>query len=1087
MLLSEYVAHTVEHRARHGDRTLVLMENGSYMEIHETGEGELEGLSQVLNMTVTTRNSKRMLVFQRGCMCKNVRVLLDAGWKVAVVLTQQASCTGDREPRRAVEVISPATWPSSALNTANSGAGAGAGADPGPLMAIFVELPTRQKKIDRRGHVFPVLAAGWATMDLGTGRTAAGEPMARAFETHTVLDELHRAVMTHAPCEVRLILLGGDDDDGLDGHIAEHVGLGLCRTGLGPRTSLTREACYAKLAYQNATLRWAFPETGLLTPIEFAGLERLPFAVTALVGLVEFAYQHNETVLERIQRPLVFLDDISVDEREEQDDTDDFARPSSRDEDQDEEDARARPLVMAYNAMRQLDVVAGADPTAHDAGPHQQSRSGAGLVGLLDATQTAMGRRALQDRLLHPTRHARALERRYDAIDRARRGKLYERVRLHLAQVGDLERAFRRLALGRTLPAEMPRLCRSLRAAALALVAWQEPQTSAAVTTAEVMIAAIDASLDLDRLQEEGGGMARFATSNNSMCLNDPSPFRRDARPTLDVTRAAIDAQLAVVSGFARGLNRIANAHDASAHVRIVVQETSGGEDGQRLDVWLSVTPKRWAAIKNAMFGPEQRKLVGSFDIAAPSTSGHGGARLTHPDLDADFCDRLWTLHRRLAEDARAEFASFVTALVSLADDAGRTRTRDGMDALVVALERVDVACACALRADRYGYARPRLCSPFSPSSPSSWIRATKLRHPIIEQINDREPFVANDVSLGCDGTRGMLLYGVNAVGKSSTMKAVGLAVVMAQAGMFVAAEALELAPFSQILTRIGSRDDLPRGHSTFMVEMLELRAILARACGRSLVIGDELCAGTESTSAVAIVGAGIERLHALGAPFVFATHLHELTKLSCVRALMSAHQALRVCHLAVREVNGALELDRRLAPGQGRETYGLEVCRTLNLDDDFLRAADAIRREVMGVSRRLVDPAKVSAYNARVYTGGKPVPCVVCQRRPAVERHHAVEQATADEHGLVVRRGGRQRRQHEEQHEQEPSSGSTSGPSASSRASGPFHKHRVYNLAEVCAECHDRLHAEGVRLTRSVRLDGKGAAWQLAADGNTD
>ena len=139
-----------------------------------------------------------------------------------------------------------------------------------------------------------------------------------------------------------------------------------------------------------------------------------------------------------------------------------------------------------------------------------------------------------------------------------------------------------------------------------------------------------------------------------------------------------------------------------------------------------------------------------------------------------------------------------------------------------------------------------------------------------------------NDVSLGVDGVDGVLLYGVNSVGKSSIMKAVGLAVVAAQAGMFVAADALELGerPFTGIYTRIGLRDDLARGHSTFVVEMLELRAILRRASARSLVIGDELCAGTEAQSALAIVGAGVVTLAKRGARFAFATHLHELPRL---------------------------------------------------------------------------------------------------------------------------------------------------------------------------------------------------------------
>lgn len=150
----------------------------------------------------------------------------------------------------------------------------------------------------------------------------------------------------------------------------------------------------------------------------------------------------------------------------------------------------------------------------------------------------------------------------------------------------------------------------------------------------------------------------------------------------------------------------------------------------------------------------------------------------------------------------------------------------------------------------------------------------------MIEHLNDGIPYVPNDVALSCpsSGPHGMLLYGVNAVGKSSLGKAVGVSVVMAQAGMFVPCAALDLGPFEQLWTRIGMRDDMGRGRSTFVVEMLELRNVLRSADARTLVIGDELCAGTEAASALSIVGAGIATLCERGSAFVFATHLHQVS-----------------------------------------------------------------------------------------------------------------------------------------------------------------------------------------------------------------
>ena len=130
------------------------------------------------------------------------------------------------------------------------------------------------------------------------------------------------------------------------------------------------------------------------------------------------------------------------------------------------------------------------------------------------------------------------------------------------------------------------------------------------------------------------------------------------------------------------------------------------------------------------------------------------------------------------------------------------------------------------------------------------------MRHPIIERLDRGTVYVPNDISIGLAddiAQTGMLLYGTNASGKSSLMKAVGLNIIMAQAGFYVAAEEFEYIPYQRLFTRILNADNIFRGESSFAVEMGELRGILKRANGNSLVLGDELCSGTENTSAQSI------------------------------------------------------------------------------------------------------------------------------------------------------------------------------------------------------------------------------------------
>ena len=155
-----------------------------------------------------------------------------------------------------------------------------------------------------------------------------------------------------------------------------------------------------------------------------------------------------------------------------------------------------------------------------------------------------------------------------------------------------------------------------------------------------------------------------------------------------------------------------------------------------------------------------------------------------------------------------------------------------------------------------FGYTEPIMIP-----QKNSFVNIKNMRHPIIERINTASEYVPNDVMIGLEGTSGMLLYGCNAVGKSSLMKAIGLNIIMAQAGMYVPASEFIYQPFDYIFTRIADNDNLFKGQSSFAVEMSELRSILKRSNSRNIVLGDELCSGTESVSAQSIFAASVIKL----------------------------------------------------------------------------------------------------------------------------------------------------------------------------------------------------------------------------------
>ncbi len=327
--------------------------------------------------------------------------------------------------------------------------------------------------------------------------------------------------------------------------------------------------------------------------------------------------------------------------------------------------------------------------------------------------------------------------------------------------------------------------------------------------------------------------------------------------------------------------------------------------------------------------------------------------------------------------------------------------------------------------ADTFHYSKPIIYN-----HDKSFIHFTGLRHPLIEKINTNELYVTNDLTFD-NFSNAYLLYGTNAVGKTSFIKGIGLSIIMAQAGLFVPAEKFEYSVYKSIYTRILGNDNLFKGLSTFAVEMTELRSILKNANQYSLVLGDELCSGTESTSALSIFTAGIKYLSNSNVSFIFATHFHEIIKYSEIKEIKS----LKLLHMSViydRE-NDRLVYDRKLKHGPGNNMYGLEVCKALNLPDDFLELAHDIRNKYndstnIDTSGLLINN-KTSKYNSNKIKGA----CEICNENMGSEVHHLIYQKDCND--------------------------------INSTMYNKSIKNHKANLINICEQCHDKLHADDSHL----------------------
>ena len=339
------------------------------------------------------------------------------------------------------------------------------------------------------------------------------------------------------------------------------------------------------------------------------------------------------------------------------------------------------------------------------------------------------------------------------------------------------------------------------------------------------------------------------------------------------------------------------------------------------------------------------------------------------------------------------------------------------MENMVKYVSLLDVLITKAHIAKKYNY-----CCPQLKEGEKSFFIAKQMRHCLIEHLNKNELYVPNDISLGKDG---ILLYGTNAVGKSSLIRSIGICIVLAQSGMFVPCSEFSFKPYNAIFTRILGNDDIFKGLSTFAVEMSELRTILNNSNENSLILGDELCSGTETNSAISIFVAGLTKLHAKKSSFIFATHFHQITKMKRIKKLNN----LLMKHMEVK-YNPAKDLliyNRKLKDGPGNSMYGLEVCKSLSLPQDFLELAYEIRNEDN-------KKYKKTRYNAKKIKGK----CELCKEE-SKDIHHLQFQEDADEDGYIKH----------------------------------FHKNHPANLMSICKKCHNYITKNEIRYKRTKTNNG--------------
>ncbi|HVS16873.1 MAG TPA: DNA mismatch repair protein MutS [Thermoanaerobaculia bacterium] len=511
-------------------------------------------------------------------------------------------------------------------------------------------------------------------------------------------------------------------------------------------------------------------------------------------------------------------------------------------------------------------------------------RSGT-LLAVLDRTVTAPGGRALRDWLRRPLRDTAAIGHRHRAVgelvdDAPRR----ERLRSLLGRTGDPERLLARAVLGTMTPREAAALRDTLAVVpeVLAGLAGCQAELLVEIAAADPLA---DLAAELDRLLAEapphsltdGGVIADGVDEELDRCRS----LARDTKKHI-LSLEAAERKATGIGSLKIRYNRVFGyyAEVSKANTHLVPDHYIRKQTLVNAERYVTPEIKQ---LEEQVLGAEERQMA----------------------LEAEHFGRL---------------------VVTVAGRAG------GLAELSRVLATLDVLAAFAEQAARGRYVRPRM------GEAGGRIAIVNGRHPVVEATR-REAFVPNDVELDGETAQLVLLTGPNMGGKSTYLRQVALAVVMAQAGSFVPADEAEIGVVDRVFTRVGASDDLARGESTFMVEMIECANILHHAGTESLVVLDEVGRGTSTFDGLSLAWAIVEHLHEhAGSKTLFATHYHELTELADVLT------GVRNRTMAVKEWQDRIVFLHRVVPGSADKSYGIQVARLAGLPERVtVRASEVL------------------------------------------------------------------------------------------------------------------------------------------------
>lgn len=520
------------------------------------------------------------------------------------------------------------------------------------------------------------------------------------------------------------------------------------------------------------------------------------------------------------------------------------------------------------------------------------SPEGMSLLGVIDKTTSPMGARLLRSWVAMPSKNMQEITVRHDIVEyllgeRELSGFLRSRV----AEMGDIERILSRAASGRVSPKELMQLRRGVGQFLPIKNAILEKKASGA----------------LAKLIKDTDDCSELLRKLNVVLAEEPATQIGKG----DVIAAGVDAELDELRSIAKDGKTIIQGIQQREIERTGITSLKISYNnvfGYYLEVrntHKDKVPADWV---------RKQTLVSAERYITPELKSY-----EEKIMGAE--ERIYSIESRIYGDLILDVQKSIYAVQK--------------NAAVMA--RLDCLLSFADAAEDYGYCRPKLTD-------GKVLSIKQGRHPVIERMLPAgEEYVANDIYLDNEQQQIIILTGPNMSGKSALLRQTALIAVMAQIGSFVPANAVEMGIFDKIFTRVGASDNISKGESTFMVEMLETAVILNNMTPDSLILLDEIGRGTSTYDGMSIAWAIVEYIHehGEGAKTLFATHYHELNELE------ENYKRVKNFHIEVKEVDGKVLFLRKLSKGGVAHSFGIHVARLAGVPDEVVKSAEKVLKKL--------------------------------------------------------------------------------------------------------------------------------------------